>query len=176
MHSGAPQRQVHTTLCKQLALYVTLIAPLQMAADLPENYEAKPDAFASSDVPVDWDDTKICEAEPGDYITIARKQKNSTNWFIGVITDESSRTATIPLSFLNSNQAYMATIYADGKGADWKNNPEAYQINQYIVTTLPHYVLLGGRRWCSRHCTRRCRTGEEVGESINRRCKIQEIC
>ncbi len=145
---GAPQRQVHTTLCKQLALYVTLYSPLQMAADLPENYEAKPDAFRFiRDVPVDWDDTKICEAEPGDYITIARKQKNSTNWFIGAITDENSRTATIPLSFLNSNQAYMATIYADGKGADWKNNPEAYQINQYIVTnatTLRIALAAGG--------------------------------
>ena len=86
--------QVHTTLCKQLALYVTMYSPLQMAADLPENYEKKMDAFQFiRDVAVDWDDTRILEAEPGDFVTIARKAKGKDEWFIGAITDENARTA-----------------------------------------------------------------------------------
>src|SRR6476620_10051257 len=92
-------QQVHTTLAKQLALYVTMYSPLQMAADLPENYEKHLDAFQFiRDVPVDWDDTRIIEAEPGDYICIARKEKNAANWFIGSIKDENSRVSAIPLS------------------------------------------------------------------------------
>ena len=93
--------QVHTTLCKQLALYVTMYSPLQMAADLMENYEKKPDAFQFiKDVPVDWDDEKYLEAEPGDYLTVARKEKGKDNWFIGAITDENSREVNISLDFL----------------------------------------------------------------------------
>ena len=108
------KEQVQTTLCKQLALYVTMYSPLQMAADLPENYEAKMDAFQFiKDVAVDWDDTKIIEAEPGDYISIARKQKNSSNWFYGAITDENSRTAIVNLGFLDNGKKYMASIYRD---------------------------------------------------------------
>jgi hypothetical protein len=127
--SYAPQRQVHTTLAKQLALYVTIYSPLQMAADYPENYEAHMDAFQFiKDVPTDWDDTKIIEAEPGDYITIARKGKNSANWYIGAITDENSRETTIPLLFLEKGVKYIATIYKDAADADWKSNPEAYKI------------------------------------------------
>ncbi len=127
-------RQVHTTLAKQLALYVVLYSPLQMAADLPENYEAHPDAFQFiKDVAVDWDDTKIVEAEPGDYITTARKEKGTANWFIGAITDENARVSVIPLNFLDKGTRYMATIYKDGKNADWKNNPEAYQIERFVV-------------------------------------------
>jgi hypothetical protein len=132
----APARQVHTTLAKQLALYVTMYSPLQMAADLPENYEPHMDAFQFiKDVPVDWDNTKIIEAEPGDYITIARKEKGKTNWFLGAITDENSRTASISLDFLDKAKNYMATIYADADNADWKTNPEAYKIEKYIVTS-----------------------------------------
>ncbi len=132
--SFAPDRSVHTTLAKQLALYVTLYSPLQMAADLPENYEAKPDAFQFiRDVPVDWDDTKIIEAEPGDYITIARKEKGKANWFIGAITDENSRVTTIPLSFLDKGQKYQLTLYRDAKDADWKTNGEAYLIENFWV-------------------------------------------
>jgi len=133
--AGAPGRQLHTTLAKQLALYVTLYSPLQMAADIPANYEAHMDAFQFiKDVPVDWDDTKIIEAEPGDYITTARKEKGRNNWFIGAITDENGRLATVPLSFLNAGEKYVVTIYADAETADWKSNPEAYKIEQFIVT------------------------------------------
>lgn len=127
-------RQVHTTLAKQLALYVVLYSPLQMVADFPENYEAHPDAFQFiKDVAVDWDDTKIIEAEPGDYITTARKEKGTANWFVGAITDENVRVSAIPLAFLDKDTQYMATIYKDGKNADWKTNPEAYQIERFVV-------------------------------------------
>ena len=130
----APARQMHTTLCKQLALYVTLYSPLQMVADLPENYDLHKDAFQFiKDVPVDWDDTKIIEAEPGDYITTARKEKGSPNWFIGAITDENSRKALIPLLFLDKGNKYVATIYHDAANASYKDNMEAYVIEQYIV-------------------------------------------
>ncbi len=129
-----PGRQMHTTLAKQLALYVTLYSPLQMAADLPENYEAHMDAFQFiRDVAVDWDDTKVLEAEPGDFITIARKEKSKENWVIGAITDENRRTATIPLNYLDKGKKYVATIYRDADNADWKNNPEAYKIENFIV-------------------------------------------
>jgi hypothetical protein len=143
-----PQRQVHTTLTKQLALYVTLYSPLQMVADLPENYEAHKDAFQFiKDVPVDWDDTRIVAAEPGDYITIARKEKNKPNWFIGAITDENSRTATVPLSFLEKGKKYHAIIYRDADNADWQSNPEAYTIENKTVdntTTLTIHLAPGG--------------------------------
>jgi hypothetical protein len=131
---GAPLRQMHTTLAKQLALYVTMYSPVQMAADLPENYAAHPDAFQFiKDVPVDWDDTKIVEAEPGDYISIARKEKGTGNWFIGAITDEQSRSALIPLDFLQKGKIYVATIYRDAANANWQINPEAYAIEKFIV-------------------------------------------
>ncbi|MBO9660049.1 MAG: glycoside hydrolase family 97 protein, partial [Chitinophagaceae bacterium] len=129
-----PKRQMHTTLAKQLALYVTMYSPLQMAADLPENYEQHPDAFQFiKDVALDWDDTKIIEAEPGDYLTIARKEKGSENWFIGAITDENSRMTNVKLDFLEKGKKYTATIYADGDKADWKTNPEAFQIQKITV-------------------------------------------
>lgn len=128
--------QVHTTLAKQLALYVTMYSPLQMAADLPENYEKYPDAFKFiEEVAVDWDDTKILEAEPGDFITIARKAKGSDEWFIGAITDENARETEINLSFLDSGKKYEATIYADAKNAHWKENPQAYEITTKKVTS-----------------------------------------
>lgn len=134
--TSAPNRQVHTTLAKQLALYVTLYSPLQMVADYPENYEAHIDAFQFiKDVPTDWADTKIIEAEPGDYITIARKDKNSSDWYVGAITDENGRQATIPLSFLKNGKRYVATIYKDADDADWKINPEKYIIISKKVTS-----------------------------------------
>lgn len=133
-YTSLPNKQVHTTLAKQLALYVTMYSPLQMAADLPENYEKHMDAFQFiKDVAVDWDDTKILEAEPGDYITIARKAKATSDWFLGAITDENSRETKLSLSFLDKGKKYVATIYADAANADWQQNPEAYQINKYIV-------------------------------------------
>lgn len=128
------KEQIHTTLCKQLALYVTMYSPLQMAADLPENYEAHMDAFQFiKDVAVDWDDSKILEAEPGDYIVIARKTKLKDNWFIGAITDEQARNFNTSLSFLTAGNSYVATIYRDADNADWKNNPEAYVIEKFLV-------------------------------------------
>lgn len=142
------KEQVHTTIAKQLALYITMYSPLQMAADLPENYERFPDAFEFiEDVAVDWDDTKILEAEPGDYITIARKTKNKDEWFVGAITDENSRVAVIPFSFLTANQKYKATIYKDAPNADWEKNPMAYVIENVIVTnqsTLKVNLAKGG--------------------------------
>ena len=133
--AGAPNRQMHTTLAKQLALYITMYSPLQMAADLPENYEAHMDAFQFiKDVPTDWDDTKIVEAEPGDYITTARKEKDTENWFVGAITDEQSRTVSLSFDFLTAGTNYEATIYRDADNADWKTNPEAYIIEKMMVT------------------------------------------
>ncbi len=133
-NAASPTRQMHTTLCKQMALYVTLYSPLQMVADLPENYETHKDAFQFiKDVTTDWDDTRILGAEPGDYIYIARKEKGSANWFVGAITDEDRRTADLPLSFLDKGKKYLATIYRDGGDADWKDNPESYKIEKFIV-------------------------------------------
>jgi hypothetical protein len=129
-------QQVHTTLAKQLALYVTMYSPLQMAADLPENYGKFPDAFRFiEDVAVDWDDTRILEAEPGDYVTIARKARGKQEWYVGAITDEQARVATIPLDYLEQNRAYVATIYADGAEAHWQTNPMAYRIERFLVNS-----------------------------------------
>ena len=126
---------VRTTLAKQLALYVTMYSPLQMAADLPESYERHPDAFQFiKDVALDWDDSKYLEAEPGDYITVARKAKRTNNWFVGGITDENARTAAFTLDFLEPGKQYVATLYADGKDADYEKNPTSYQIKKGIVT------------------------------------------
>lgn len=130
--------RVHTTLVKQLALYVTMYSPLQMVADLPENYERFPDAFQFiKDVAVDWDDTKVLEAEPGDYITTARKAKGVDEWYIGGITDENARTATIDCSQigLDDSKIYTATIYADGDDAHWDNNPQSYKIYNQVITS-----------------------------------------
>ena len=137
-YNPSKTEQVHTTLAKQLALYVTMYSPLQMAADLPENYEAHMDAFQFiKDVAVDWDDTKILEAEPGDYIVEARKAKGKESWFLGAITDENARTFTITPDFLDKDRWYHAVIYADAADADWKNNPEAY-----VITKAPAYSTL----------------------------------
>lgn len=147
-YKPASNEQVHTTLAKQLALYLTMYSPLQMAADLPENYLKYPDAFQFiKDVAVDWQDTKYLEAEPGDYITVARKAKNSSKWFVGAITDENKRIATINLNFLDANKLYIATIYADGATADWQNNPQQYQIKKFVVKagqTLTVPLAAGG--------------------------------
>ena len=128
--------QVHTTLAKQLALYVTMYSPLQMAADLPENYERYSDAFQFiKDVAVDWQDSKYLEAEPGNYLTVVRKEKHSENWFLGAITDENARDTEIKLDFLSPNKKYVATIYEDGADADWQKNPKSYAIKTIQVTS-----------------------------------------
>jgi hypothetical protein len=129
------KESIHTTLAKQLALYVTLYSPLQMAADLPENYERFSDAFQFiKDVPVDWFDTKILEAEPGDYLTIARKARTKDEWYIGAITNENPRMANIDFSYLTPDKKYVATVYSDAKDADWDKNPMVYKIEKFIVT------------------------------------------
>lgn len=125
--------QVHTTLVKQLALYVVMYSPLQMAADLIENYEKFPDAFQFIvDVPVDWSETKVLQAEPGDYIVTARKDKKSDNWFIGAITDEQAREFNVKLDFLSSDK-YEMTIYKDAPDTDWQKNPMKYEIEKKTV-------------------------------------------
>jgi len=142
------KEQVHTTLAKQLALYVTMYSPLQMAADLPENYERFIDAFQFiKDVAVDWDDTRILDAEPGDYLTIARKAKNKDEWYIGAITDEQARDVKIPLSYLTPKHSYVATLYIDAENAHWETNPMAYRIQHFLVndrTTLKVSLASGG--------------------------------
>jgi hypothetical protein len=127
---------VHTTLAKQLALYVTMYSPLQMAADLPETYNKFLDAFQFiKDVAVDWDDTYVIEAEPGDYITMARKAKGKNEWFVGGISDENPRTANVTFDYLPKGKTYTATIYADGKDASYDKNPQSYAIRTIKVTS-----------------------------------------
>ncbi|MEQ7801324.1 glycoside hydrolase family 97 protein [Pedobacter sp. ASV1-7] len=127
---------VNSTLARQLALYVTMYSPLQMAADLPENYERFEDAFQFiKDVAVDWDDTRVLEAEPGDYITIVRKAKGTNNWFAGSTCDEQGRTSSIKFDFLDVGKKYLATIYSDAKSAHFSNNPQAYQIKKLHVNS-----------------------------------------
>ncbi len=128
------KEQVHTTLAKQLALYVTMYSPLQMAADLPENYDQRMDAFQFiKDVAVDWDETRVLEAEPGDYIITARKEKGISKWFLGAITDEEGRSFSVPLNFLSTGRNYVASVYRDADNAHWKENPEAYVVEKFIV-------------------------------------------
>jgi hypothetical protein len=127
---------VNSTLANQLALYVTMYSPLQMAADLPENYNRFPDAFQFiKDVAVDWTDSKYLEAEPGQYITVARQAKGTNNWFVGNVNGETARTATLKFDFLEKGKKYVATIYADAKEAHYKTNPQAYTIRKVNVTS-----------------------------------------
>jgi len=135
VYDPSKTEQVHTTLAKQLALYVTMYSPLQMAADLPENYERYMDAFQFiKDVPLDWQTSKYLEAEPGAYLTVVRKDKHSESWFLGAITDENPRNTVINLDFLSPHKTYKATIYQDGKNAHWEKNPKSYNISTTTVT------------------------------------------
>ena len=125
---------VHTTLCGQLALYLVMYSPLQMAADLPENYAKYDDAFQFiRDVAVDWDDSRYIEAEPGDYITVARKAKGTDNWFVGGKCDENGHRAVVKLDFLDPGRRYECTIYKDAPDADYEKNPKAYVITRRTV-------------------------------------------
>jgi hypothetical protein len=139
---------VHTTVAKQLALYVTMYSPLQMAADLPQNYEKRLDVFQFiKDVPVDWKDTKVLHAAIGDHVGYARLDKNSDNWFIGSITDEEARNFDLKLDFLTEGKTYEATIYEDGEGAHWKDNPYPVNIRKVEVKkgdVLPVKLAAGG--------------------------------
>jgi len=138
--------QVRSTLAKQLALYVTMYSPLQMAADLPENYERFADAFQFiKDVPVDWQESVYLEAEPGRYITIARKDKHSDNWYIGNTSNENGHTSELLLNFLDKNKKYEATIYADAKNADWQTNPKAYTITKQKVNAKTKLKLTAAK-------------------------------
>lgn len=138
----------NSTLANQLALYVTMYSPLQMAADLPENYERFPDAFQFiKDVAIDWDESRYLEAEPGQYITIARKAKGKANWFVGNVNGETPRTSTFTFDFLESNKTYVATIYSDAPNAHYKTNPQAYTIRKVLVTPkskLKQWSAAGG--------------------------------
>jgi len=126
--------RVNTTIAKQLGLFVILYSPLQMASDLIENYENQPAFNFIKDFATDWEKSTVLNGEIGDYITIARKDKNSDNWFLGSITDEEERELNVELSFLDNNKKYMAHIYADGQKANWKTNPQAIEIKQKEVT------------------------------------------
>ncbi|HRK72847.1 MAG TPA: glycoside hydrolase family 97 protein [Rhodothermales bacterium] len=127
------EERVHTTVAKQLALYVTMYSPVQMVADLPEHYEGHPALEFIREVAVDWDDTRILNAEVGEYLTIARKAKNSPYWFVGSITDEVSRVFTLSLDFLEAGKTYQATVYEDGQDAHWDKNPKPVNIRRLNV-------------------------------------------
>ena len=137
--TGRPRRpdepRIRTTLAKQLALYVTLYSPLQMAADLPENYEKQPAFQFIRDVAVDWDTTRVVHGKIGDYVVVARKARSSPEWFIGAMTDEEARTFEVPLTFLPAGRSYVAEIYADGPRARWFDNPLPVTITKQAVTS-----------------------------------------
>lgn len=139
---------VNSTLANQLALYVTMYSPLQMAADLPENYMRFADAFQFiKDVAVDWSDSKYLEAEPGAYLTVARKAKQTGKWFVGSVGGEEARTSNITFDFLESGKQYIATVYADAADAHYKTKPQAYTIKKMVVTNktkLQQFVAAGG--------------------------------
>ncbi|HEY4788050.1 MAG TPA: glycoside hydrolase family 97 catalytic domain-containing protein, partial [Bacteroidales bacterium] len=135
-----PYARVQTTLVKQLAEYMTIYSPLQMASDLPENYSGKAFDFIKQ-VPCDWDDTKVLNAEIGSYVTIARKDRNSGDWYVGSITNEEKREFTIDLSFLDKDKKYIAQIYADGPDADWKTNPRSFIYQEIPVTCSSSLTL-----------------------------------
>ncbi len=138
--------KVNSTLARQLGLYVTMYSPLQMAADMPEHYEQFMDAFQFiKDVAIDWDKSVYLEAEPGDYITIARKAKGSEDWFVGNTSDENGHQSVLKLDFLTPGKKYTATIYADAKNADYQNNPQAYTIKKQVVTSKSVLKLKAAR-------------------------------
>lgn len=145
---GSGGRPIQSTIAKQLATYLILYAPVQMAADLPENYEKRPREFQFiKDVPTDWSETRVLNGEVGDYATIARKDRNSDDWYIGSVTDEAARTLDMPLDFLDAGRRYEAQIYRDGDGADWKTNQFAIAIEKRPVKrgdTLRMWLAPGG--------------------------------
>jgi alpha-glucosidase len=139
---GADTNRPQTTLAKQLALYVVLYSPIQMAADLPKNYLAKPDAFQFiKDVPTDWKQSRAIAGEIGEYIVFARQDKHSDDWYLGGVTDHDARSKTIKLDFLDPNKRYLAEIYADGADANWVDRPYDMNITSKIVTAKDHLTL-----------------------------------
>jgi alpha-glucosidase len=144
--TGRPRRpdepRIRTTLAKQLALYVVLYSPLQMAADLPENYEGQPAFQFIKDVAVDWDTTHVLDGRIGDYVVVARRERGKQDWFLGAITDESARTLEVPLTFLPRGRRYTAEIYADGPNANWLDNPLPITISRRAVTSATRLRLV----------------------------------
>ncbi len=139
--ANKPDNRVNTTLIKQLALYVVLYSPLHMAADLPENYRDHPAFMFIKDVPTDWETTKVLNGTIGNYITIARQDRNSGDWYIGSITNENGRSLEIKLEFLDPKRGYLAEIYTDAPDADWKTNPYAYEIKRKAVDHEDSLIL-----------------------------------
>jgi len=141
-HARRPdEARVRTTLAKQLALYVVLYSPLQMAADLPENYAGQPAFQFIRDVAVDWDTTRVLDGRVGDYVAVARRERGGQTWFLGAITDEEARTLDVPLTFLTPGRRYVAEIYADGLKADWLDNPLPVSITRRTVTSATRLQL-----------------------------------
>jgi alpha-glucosidase len=137
-----PDNRVNHTLAKELALYVVIYSPLQMAADLPEHYEERPEPFQFiKDVPADWEDTHVLNAEIGRYITTVRKDRNSDDWYLGSMTDENARTFEIDLTFLDSDTRYVAEIYRDSDDADWESNPYGFVTESKEVTSEDRLML-----------------------------------
>ncbi|MCL4279173.1 MAG: glycoside hydrolase family 97 catalytic domain-containing protein, partial [Ignavibacteriaceae bacterium] len=136
------ENQVNTTLAHQLAIYVVLYSPLQMAADLPENYDAHPAFQFIRDVGVDWDTSIVLNGEIGDYITIARKERNTNKWFLGSITDENERTIEISLDFLDEGKSYKTTLYQDAEDSHWDKNPTAYKIENKVLNSSDTLSLI----------------------------------
>jgi alpha-glucosidase len=139
--AGRPNNRVHGTLAKELAIYVVLYSPLQMAADLVENYRDQPAFQFIEDVPVDWEETRVLHGKIGDYITVVRKDRHSDNWYLGSITDENARKLYISLSFLPTDKKFVAEIYADATNADWKTNPLAIDIRKVMVDQNTQYQI-----------------------------------
>jgi alpha-glucosidase len=138
---------VRTTLAKQLALYVVLYSPLQMAADLPENYQRQAAFQFIRDVAVDWEETRVLEGRIGDYVVVARHERGGPDWYMGAITDEEARSFEIPLTFLPADGEYVAEIYADGEGAHWLHDPLSVAISTRSVdagTVLALKLAPGG--------------------------------
>lgn len=150
MKENCPTNKSHVnaTICNQLALYLTMYSPLQMAADFPEHYMKYADAFQFiKDVAVDWRKSKYLFAEPGDYLIVARQAKDSGQWFVGGVTDELSRSFEVPMSFLDAGENYEVTLYADSEDADYKTNPQSYVISKVNVTSesvVPVTMVPGG--------------------------------
>lgn len=136
------ESRVRTTLAKQLALYVVLYSPLQMAADLPESYDKHPAFQFIRDVPVDWEETRVLDGKIGDHVVVARRERNGQSWYVGAITDEESRSIQIPLTFLSKGRSYVAEIYADGPRAHWKTNPLPVTISRRTVTSASRISLM----------------------------------
>jgi len=140
---GFNNRTVHTTLAKQLAYYVTLYSPVQMLADLPDNYDGHPAFQFLKDVPVDWDDTKVLNAEIGEFITTVRKDRKSEDWYLGSMTNENRREFEVKLDFLSDGN-YEAQIYADAPGTTWQNEPEKVVISNFKVTKASKLPIVLG--------------------------------